>query len=272
MPKNLLRYFLLGCLIAFFLIYFQPFGTDRATLPYKKLFLSGYGWITFLAFSFVFIVLPKLFPRPFYEENWVVWKQIMLNMVALGLTFLGCYLYLYAYFEATISWSGFLRFSLGIFPMAVVPAAITVLLDYIYLLKKHQGVANQFNAEIKPATPTATTFNLQDENGKVDFTVRLDQLIFVKAASNYVEINYQEGEDIKRYLLRNSIRNIESQLEHAAINRCHRSYLVNLEKVGRITGNAQGYKLHFPFTAEYVVPVSRAKGKQLLQILREKAS
>lgn len=267
--KNLFRYFLVGCFIAFFLIFFQPFGTDRVRIPNKNLFLSGYGILTFLAFSFSFIGLPKLFPKQLNEEKWVLWKQVALTLFALSLTFLGCYIYLENAFNNQPSIQGFFSFYKLALPISFFPVILISLLDYIYQLKQNQNFAQNLNQHIAPKEQTTSTISLKDENGKEDLSLQLNQLIFIKAANNYVEINYSEGEQIKKYLLRNSIKNIDQQLDFPSIKRCHRSYLVNLDKVGRITGNAQGYKIHFPFSAEFVVPVSRSKGKELLAILKQ---
>ncbi len=267
--KNLLRYFLAGCFIAFFLIFFQPFGTDRLRIPNKNLFLSGYGWITFIAFALSFIGLPKVFPQQLIEEKWVLWKQITLTLFALSLTFLGCYLYKEYAFNNKPTLTEFFNFYKLVLPISVFPVVLISLLDYIYHLQQNQQFARNLNQHIAPKTINTTTINFKDENGKADFSLQLDQLIFIKAANNYVEINYLEAANIKKYLLRNSIKNVENQLTFPAIKRCHRSYLANMDKVGRITGNAQGYKIHFPFSAEFVVPVSRSKGKELLAILQK---
>jgi DNA-binding LytR/AlgR family response regulator len=48
--------------------------------------------------------------------------------------------------------------------------------------------------------------------------------------------------------------------------RCHRAYIVNLDRVTNIGGNAQGYRLSLSNNPE-VVPVSRAKGVQLQQLI-----
>ena len=266
--KNVLRYFLVGCFIAFFLIFFQPFGTDRLKIPNKNLFLSGYGLITFLAFSSTFIGLPKLFPAQFVEEKWVLWKQILLTLFALSLTFVGCYLYMNTSLNYRTSFKGFLGFYQLVLPISIFPVVLISLLDYIYHLKQNQNFAQNLNQHIVPKAQSTNELKLKDENGKEDLAIQLDQLIFIKAANNYVEINYSEEEKIKKYLLRNSIKNIEDQLPYPSIKRCHRSYLINMDKAGRITGNAQGYKIHFPFSAEFVVPVSRSKGKELLAILK----
>lgn len=267
--KNLIRYFGVGCFIALFLIIFQPFGTANFKMVNKNLFLSGYGIISFITFSFVYVGLPSLFPRHITEEKWVVWKQILLLLFALNLTFIACYFYQRLWFGWEISLYSFWGFYSTIFPISIFPCVIIAMLDYIYQLQKHQNVTNNFNQQIKPNISNTQLIEFKDEKGKVDFKVNFDQFIFIKAANNYVEINYLENEQIKKYLLRNSIRNMEQQLTYPFIKRCHRSYLVNMNKVGRITGNAQGYKIHFPFTVEYVVPVSRTKGKELLAILQE---
>jgi DNA-binding LytR/AlgR family response regulator len=74
---------------------------------------------------------------------------------------------------------------------------------------------------------------------------------------------------MKKTLIRNTLSKIEKQLPFDNIKKCHRSYLANLNLIEKITGNAQGYRLHFPFSTEITVPVSRSKGKELLDILEK---
>lgn len=68
-------------------------------------------------------------------------------------------------------------------------------------------------------------------------------------------------------MLRSSLSRLENQLEGQNIVRCHRSFIVNLDKVEKVTGNAQGYKLHLE-TPELVVPVAR-KYSEIVEKLRE---
>ena len=264
-----IRYISVGLFIAFFLIVFQPFGTASARIPNKTLFLSGYGWITFLVFSLFHLGALRLFPKVFLEEQWFLWKEIVFLLIGLSLTFLACYIYMNWCLGFLFNFQSFFGFYFVVLSISIFPTTIITLLSYIYELQKHQTVAKTYNEQLLTKTPSLTNISFKDENDKVDFSLPQDQLLFIKAANNYVEINYLAEEQIKKYLLRNSLGAVEQQLDISAIRRCHRSYLVNLEKVGRITGNAQGYKLHFPFTSEYVVPVSRSKGKELLALLKK---
>jgi len=269
--RILLRFFIVGFMVAFSLIVFQPFGTARSQFSYKTLFLSGYGWVIFVVGSLMYLLFPKLFPRFFQEDQWKLWKEMLFLLFSLTIIFFVCYLHGRLWFGYSISMIDFFSFLPAPLTISIFPIAVITLLQYIYYLRQHQGVAQSFNDQIAASPPPApkkeTLLTFKDENEKEDFSLPENQLLFIKAANNYVEITYQATDQIKKHLLRNRLNAIEQQLPQKNIVRCHRSYLVNLDKVGRITGNAQGYKIHFPFTSEYVVPVSRTKGKALLDLI-----
>jgi DNA-binding LytR/AlgR family response regulator len=102
------------------------------------------------------------------------------------------------------------------------------------------------------------------ENGKDKIQLTPQALCYIEADDNYVTVVYQEQGKLKKELLRSSLTKIESQISVSHIRRCHRSYLVNLQKVYRVSGNAQGYKLHL-WQIETPLPVSRGYAKQVIQ-------
>ena len=71
-----------------------------------------------------------------------------------------------------------------------------------------------------------------------------------------------------KLLLRSSLSRLEAQIiDRSNIVRCHRSYVVNLDRVERVTGNAQGYKLHL-FGGQFQVPVARRYNDSLIGQLK----
>ncbi len=52
------------------------------------------------------------------------------------------------------------------------------------------------------------------------------------------------------------ISKLESQINEFGLIRCHRSYIMNPDKVIQVSGNAQGLKLELS-NKTYQVPVSR---------------
>ena len=146
------------------------------------------------------------------------------------------------------------------------------LLYQIVLSKKIVTDVNQQIDKIKVVDPqeneTISTRQLFSENSKESLTINVKNLLFVVSRENYVEVVYEEN-GIKKSLLRNSLKNIESAFSiDQEIYKCHRSYLVNLYQVKSIVGNSQSLKLkikHF----DKLIPVSRNKIKELQQGLEQ---
>jgi DNA-binding LytR/AlgR family response regulator len=54
---------------------------------------------------------------------------------------------------------------------------------------------------------------------------------------------------------------------HASFFRCHRSYIVNMDKVTKVKGNSQGYRLCFNELHD-TVPVARKMNEELKRKIR----
>jgi len=92
-----------------------------------------------------------------------------------------------------------------------------------------------------------------------DFSLCLNDLIFVKAEGNYIELTSLKDGQFNTELKRISLTQFELQLsKHPNFFRCHRAYLVNMLYIGNVSGNSQGYSLSFSGTGS-TVPVSRTQ-------------
>jgi DNA-binding LytR/AlgR family response regulator len=86
------------------------------------------------------------------------------------------------------------------------------------------------------------------ENEKDKVSISVCDLLFIESADNYSLVCFRTVGKIDKVMLRSSLTRLESQLRMQSIQqvkRCHRSYLVNLSQVQNMSGNAQGYRLHF---------------------------
>lgn len=275
-PVVALRMLLVGGFVSSFLIFFQPFNTANVDFPYKIPFLAGYGGIVSFVFGLFWVGIPLLIPQFFIEEKWTVGKQILHWAIPLTITLLTCYLYLNWFFAYSISLSGFWYFYRLVFPIALIPIIIATLLDYLYKFKHHAEQALALNQSIEQNIDNQEfiinkieNITFQDERQQDRLVLVLDDFYYVKAANNYVEIYFLEEGKMIRKLLRNSIKNIENQVDNTVIRRCHRSYLVNLRQVKKVSGNAQGYQLHLNVSEEVSIPMSRGKGKELVKELKD---
>ncbi|MFC0778578.1 LytR/AlgR family response regulator transcription factor [Flavobacterium sp. HJSW_4] len=90
-----------------------------------------------------------------------------------------------------------------------------------------------------------------------DFSLNVDQLLFAKADGNYIELTKSNGSQITTEVKRISLTQFENQItDYPHFFRCHRTYLVNMFKVEKVSGNSQGYVLSFSET-DVKIPVSR---------------
>jgi DNA-binding LytR/AlgR family response regulator len=111
---------------------------------------------------------------------------------------------------------------------------------------------------------------IPSDSDKEKLNVNIDELLYISASSNYIEVFWEENGEFKKKLLRNTLKKVQNLFTgYDEFFRCHRSTLVNLKKIETITGNSQGYKLKFP--NEAYINVSRTKSKELKELLEEYA-
>ena len=106
------------------------------------------------------------------------------------------------------------------------------------------------------------------DNEKDTLTLAPTALLCIESSDNYCTVFFVKDEKTAKTLLRSSLSRMETQVAGAGrLVRCHRSYIVNLDRVARVTGNAQGYKLHLT-DGQTVVPVARKYNETVVAALR----
>ena len=103
-----------------------------------------------------------------------------------------------------------------------------------------------------------------DINGdKMDIDV--DSLLYVKSFNVYQELICVQNEKQVKLLIRNTMANIEKQLSgDDQFLRCHRSYLVNTQKIKSVEGNTRQYYFVLEGPDEKI-PISRTSADQMLE-------
>jgi DNA-binding LytR/AlgR family response regulator len=96
-----------------------------------------------------------------------------------------------------------------------------------------------------------------DDKGNLKFSVKKENLLYLESAENYVSICYINKDKVSKYLLRDTLKKIEETFSGSGIVRCHRSYMVNFEKVKVIRRESDGLKLGFDNPLVMDIPVSK---------------
>ncbi len=189
-----------GLFVFLFFAVFEPFAFSLLPQAPRRALFIGYGLVTFLAIASNGLLLPRLRPRFFREENWSLGRQI-LWMCWVTLTIgLGCYLLsgaVCAHYGLPADWVRLRVIVLDTFVIAIFPITVINLANYARLLRRNARVVQETNRRLEqPAAPplpekTPPQVELVAENNKDTLRVVLADLLYIAAEENYVQVYYQ---------------------------------------------------------------------------------
>ena len=269
---------IVGIVTFFILVVLSPFGYH--TLPLKHRI-----WIAFInsviaALSILIMVafIQRFFPKWSKPESWVLGKEILLVWSTLLLIVLFTYLFLIVTGitqETGIS----LLFQVFIKTMgiSVVPICILVFFEQFLhqrkKLKQAVSISKQLNLRKENRTKIGEVPNkekyivLPGENGKIELKLLPQEIIYLKSEGNYIEVFYSSGTDpLQKKLIRNSLRSIIELLPASQFFHCQKSYIVNVNHIISVQGNARNLLLTVR-NSDTRIPVSRAKTEALQNFL-----
>ena len=111
-------------------------------------------------------------------------------------------------------------------------------------------------AEDETALQTAYV-QIYDEKGEMRLSVRREHLFLLESADNYVCVWYINNNSPKKVLVRNTLTKVAKQLESTHIQRCHRSYIINLDLIKVMRREKEGIFVEFGVEGVPDVPISK---------------
>ncbi len=252
--------FFSGLFVTFFLFFLRPFGAqieEDETWIWLRI-CAEYGLITVVV-TLLWGYVERLFPRVFVEAGWKVWKEIAATLLFVSAIATANMLYSSWRYDRALSWRGFMFWQFATWSVGIFPTVLGVFLKQMKLMQRYSAEAADLSRHLDHHEhPERTPLVLSGENQGESLSILPDDLLYIAAADNYVQVFFLEDGQVKNRMLRGALRRFEDALAgQASFFRCHRTFLVNLDQVIRITGNAQGYKLHL-HGVKAAVPVSRS--------------
>lgn len=254
-------------ILAFTIIY-QPLEAQKSQWFNFEITVLLYSFIASFT-AWLTIVLLKKFRFFSDTNNWSVLKEVI--AVYLVLQIMGIVIYFAGFiFENTTEVSRWnlttfldsckYSFLIGIFPFAIFTA-----INYKYRLQKSESfeLQNENNEEDE------ILININSTLKKESLSFRAKEFLFAVSDGNYVIFYLYQNKEVRKISIRNSISKIEKQLaDFPNFFRCHRAFIVNINKVVAKKGNALGYQLSIA-NCDIYVPVSRQKVKTFDGLLKK---
>lgn len=128
-----------------------------------------------------------------------------------------------------------------------------------YQIQELQSINNLLEAEQNSVSSQAGADKivLQGES-RESIILNPSDILYVESLANYVNIVFFSSADLSQKRLRIPLRDLEETLRpYPFIFHIHRAFLVNLNYVTQVSGNAAGYKLQL-FGTDKILPVSKA--------------
>ena len=96
-----------------------------------------------------------------------------------------------------------------------------------------------------------------DEKGEMQLSIAKENFLYVESADNYVVVWYLKNEQPRKLMLRMTMGHMEEQLEGTSALRCHRSYIVNMDRVKVLRRDKDGFFAELGLEGVPDLPVSR---------------
>lgn len=256
--KNLVSLFV-GVFLGIFLSIFQPFNLDNVEIEKRYFVALGYAAIAYITMYISHLV----FNKKFIKQS-IQFIDLSLFYIV-SCFFIGLISSIYndiIFRKVFFTIDSFYKFQYYIFVLCLIPFILLLLIWSNRMkniqLKQNLDKTNLGNKKI----------TLHADNPVNNFKVDLTKLVYISAANNYVDIYYLNENQLNHKLIRNSLKNIESDLKpYPNFFRCHKGYIVDLNRAKRINKIENGYKLWLNID-NISIPVSRSKVNEVREKIK----
>lgn len=234
LKKHLLIGASLAGVVIFIMIFLQPFGTYGFKSNNKYLIFLGFGLLLFIIY-FLWARIENVW-YDYKNKNWNVKYEIISFILFVVTSSIPIHFYNQVFlndlFKSQFDGYEYLKHGLWFFQHSIIPIMIMLLPFYIYLRNKFGKLTT---------TVAANEISISGINKNEKITMLKDELLFIKASENYVNIHYIENGIVQHKTFRNTLRSIHQQVPF--LLKSHRSYLVNISAIKNIKGNSQNAKI-----------------------------
>jgi hypothetical protein len=240
---------------------FKPFGLHEVT---DVSFFAGFGATATLSLLIHFFVIPQIVPQWFNPDHWTVRHQLLLIVSIVLLISVLNYFYNSTFGHDISPQYGLLPFIYMTTMVGVLPIIIMTYCTELIARNKNKSEARALSPSKKTEMQVLPITIRSDSSKDPDITIELNGFLYAESGNNYCEVHFVENNQVRKRLIRLNLKGLESQL-HSFPNiiRCHKSYIVNKDKILSFDGNARSMTLRL-VQGDYDIPVSRSLDRSLL--------
>lgn len=152
-------------------------------------------------------------------------------------------------------------------PTVALYGALTMLFPYLgfWLVACNAEKAERLDALEQRQVKEEMPMRFVDEKGVTRLVLPAPKVISIESAANYVDILYDNNGVASRYSLRTTLKAIEPLCVQHGLVRCHRSFLLNLQKVKVMRKTPDGLMAEIDFPGVEDIPVSKSYAGEVMK-------
>ena len=122
-------------------------------------------------------------------------------------------------------------------------------------LMNFENVVTDEPVKAEAKTQKITLF---DNSGTLKLSLNPENLYYIESDDNYIKVWYTDSKgELRQYMLRCRLKTVEESFKGSPLVRCHRKYIVNIDKVSMLHKESDGYVLDLD--NEEIPPISVTK-------------
>lgn len=167
----------------------------------------------------------------------------------------------------------FLNASQYAFTCLVVPCVIAGM--FFAIVDKNKTIRLMNTNDVvsdEPMTPKGIQkVTLYDNSGVMKLSVSLSNLFYIESDDNYIIVWYSDTKGgLKKYMIRCRLKTVEESFKGSSLVRCHRKYIVNMDKVKVLRKEKDGYELDLENDAIPPITITKTYAENVLSLFNSK--
>jgi hypothetical protein len=106
---------------------------------------------------------------------------------------------------------------------------------------------------------------LFDNSGVLKLSLNLSSLLYIESDDNYIKVWYIDSHStLKQYMLRCRLKTVEESFAGSPLIRCHRKYIVNMDRVVTLKKEKDGYEVELDNETIDPIPITKTYEEHVL--------
>ena len=170
-----------------------------------------------------------------------------------------------------------------VFARALLYGSISLIIPYILtgmyftIMEKNRTIRLMNSPDVvsdeQVSSKSEGKITLFDNSGALRLSVRTSNLYYIESDDNYIKVWYMDsGGELKTYMMRCRLKTVEQSFQDTSLVRCHRKYIVNLDRVKVLRREKDTYYLELDCDSIPPLSVSKTYTGAVLDRFRETPS